>query len=327
MKNIYQSYLSILPVYFDWVNSNVFLRYNFSSRSFDDGKIKIDKVLEKKVEDYLAKRKNIPFAVAVICSEHGLSTVGQQESSIMNKSLIQDQNIIFDYPAIYMRSNTTVQNPSRNKIMGKRRNSGSKNGTLNTVSETEKEWPYSSWTSIIPYLNGSCTLMPGKESSGEIQWSQIDSDTLVYALPINKQGMWLLAMRKRFDDNRWSRRNIDEQPGKEDRKFFREFSSALTLRTVLKLNLEVDRLEEDSLIGKTLKQEELFIDYNNTSTQVVDSIKAELSLRSPSSKAYKLPLRKQGAKQERRPIKRLNKNSNNSHYDFFLGNLMDTLNG
>ena len=93
-----------------------------------------------------------------------------------------------------MAKSWTFQNPSRNKIMGKRWNSGSKNGTLNTVSETEKEWPYSSWTSIIPYLNGSCTLMPGKGSSGEIQWSQIDSDTLVYALPINKQGMWLLEI-------------------------------------------------------------------------------------------------------------------------------------
>lgn len=316
MGNIYQSLISVLPIYYDWVDSEVVPR---------NTKFKSTQGLEGKVEEFLGKRIGIPLAIAVVFSEHGPSVIGKETSFVANQCLVQNENVVSAFRTIYMRS-TINQNSHNKKLMGTRRNSGKKDIVIDNVLEKDANshvnfrvendsWPYTSWTSLVPYLKGTRSSVLDDDSA-EIQWSQIDSDTSLYIKSINNI-MWLLVMRKTSDENRWNRRS------KEEEKFFTEFSTALQLRGIFKTALEMSNLEFDSLIGKTLKQEELMVD------NCLESIIGELDLRSPSikSSSYSIAIRKRNAKKKLRPIKRLTDNSS-SHYAFFLGShLMDSLNG
>lgn len=340
MSNIYQSLISVLPIYFDWVDSDVVPRDKFRSRTRSgDSKFKSDQSLEGKVKEFLEKRIGNPLAIAVVFSEHGPSVIGKENSFIANQCLVQTENVISAFRTIYMRS-TINQNSPNKKVMGTRRNSGKKDIVIDNILEKDTNshinfrvendsWPYTSWTSLVPYLKGTCSSV-SEDDSAEKQWSQIDSDTSLYIESINNV-MWLLVMRKTSDENRWNRRTGEER-GKEEEKFFTEFSTALRLREIFKTMLEMSHLEFDLLVGETLKQEGLMVDNDNSRSQLLESIKGELGLRSPSIKSstYSIALRKRNAKKKLRPVKRPTTKTNNSssHYAFFLGShLMNSLNG
>jgi hypothetical protein len=334
MRNIYHSVISLLPIFFDWVGSDVVSRYGFNVSSFrsesGDNKYTPNQDLEANVEEFLEKRGGIPLAIAVVFSEHGSSVTGNDNSFITNQCVVaQAENIISAFPAVYMRSPINHNSPNK-------KNSGTKDPvavdtfekdtSTNFRVRTLHSWPYTSWTSLVSYLKRTLSSVSGDDSA-EIQWSQIDSETWVSSQSIN-DNMWLIAMRKSADDNRWNRKSNEERPGKEEEKFFIEFSTALRLRDIFKSVLETIHLESDSFVGETLKQEGLLFDNDSTRSQLLESFKGELGLRSSSSKvSYSVSLRKRSAKKSPRLIRQTTKISNNSsHCAFFLGShLMDSI--
>ena len=335
MRNIYYSMVNLTSILFDWVDSDVVSRYGFNVSSFRsescDNKYTPNQNLEANVEEFLEKRGGIPLAIAVVFSEHESSVTGNDNSCITKQCVVQTENIISAFPAVYMRSTINQNSPCK-----KRRNSGTKDPVaVNTFEKdtitnfrvnTLHSWPYTSWTSLVSYLKRTLSSV-SEDDSAEIQWSQIDSTTWVFSQSIN-DNMWLIAMRKSADDNRWNRRSNEDRPGKEEEKFLIEFSTALRLRDIFKSVLETIHLESDLFVGETLKQEGLLFDNDITRSQLLESFKGELGLRSSSSKvSYSVSLRKRSAKKSPRIIRQSTKISNNSsHCAFFLGShLMDSI--
>ena len=106
--------------------------------------------------------------------------------------------------SVYIR--TTIDHSFSGKMMGNRRNSGKRDNDYDHMLERNpckgissrievNSWPYTSWNNIIPMLKNTFSLS-SEGDSVEINWSQVDSDTSVYALPIHN-AMWFVTMKKR----------------------------------------------------------------------------------------------------------------------------------
>ena len=351
MCKVFQSVVSILPIYFESVGLDVFSRYGFQESSFHakPGNTRFwpNLDLEAKLEEFLRfqDRSGIPLAVAIVVdvpgihllrskSEHGSSIIRKEMSFTTNRYMLESDDILSAFPAVYIRSTTHINSSS--KTLDNRRNSGRKDNdderaveknprnSINSKIEVNS-WPHTSWNNLVPMLK---TINPLSSEAGldDISLSRIDEDTSAYISPINST-MWFVAMKKMTDHNRWSRPNDDELPKKEQ-QFFRNFAASLRLTNVFNINLGTNNLKMDSILNElnnTLKGDKMS-DCDDTS-HLLESFNRIFALRSPSNK-YSLQL---GG--EKPPvIPRLSKEQPKlspkypSHFAFFLGShLMDSI--
>jgi len=335
MRKIFHSLVSVLPFYFDWVDTNGFQMSSFRINPGD----RLGQDLERKLVEYLRseERNGTQLAIAVVfdvtgCnmfhlkSEHRPSKIAKEKSLSTGQCRIQADDFLALFPAVYMRGTIHV-NSATTQLMRARRNSSTKDTGGNhelekdicTRTTSGIDWPYTTWNRLIPLLKGNLQLVPTKDYG--IQWSQIDSETSVYVSSIN-HSMWLVAMKKSADENRWNRRSCEE------REFFNNFSSALRLRDIFKSVFEIRRLELDSLsikLSEALKEDKPSGD--NCTSSLLDSFKEILGLPSHNPS---IPLQKQSVPKIPIHGKILPGSSlkNRSHHAFFLGShLMDSIDG
>ena len=351
MCQVYQSFVSVLPIYFESVGLDVISRYGFQESSFrvkhGDNKCGPILELETKIAEFLRfeERNGAPLAIAVVAdvagfhmhrlkSNHGSSIIGKEELSSTNHCIPEPDDVLSAFPAVYLR--TTIDHNLSSKMLGNRRNSGKKkndndyileiNPSKGVSSRIEKNsWPFTSWHNIIPMLK-NITPSSLETNFSEINWSQVDSDTSVYASPIHN-AMWFVAMKKTNDDNRWNRRN-DEERTRKERQFFSDFSASLRLSDIFKTNLKIHNNDADSLLNElshTLVGDRL-LDNDDTS-QLLESFKRIFGLRSLANK-HSIQFRKRNATDSPELFKGLPTwySTYPSHYAFFLGSqLMDSL--
>ena len=300
MCKVYQSFVAMLPVYFESVDSDVISRYGFQESSF---RVKpgANLDIESKVEEFLRfeERSGIPFAIAVVASVAGFHIyrsisnydsliIGKEKSSSSSRDILEPSDILSVYPVVYLR--TTTDHSLSGKILGARRNSGKKDhdydntldknraGDINSKIEMNS-WPYTSWNNIVPVLKNSIPLS-SDDDSVRIDWSQVDSDTSICTSPLDSM-MWLVAMKKKNNDSRWNRRN-DEERTRKERQLFWDLSTSLRLRDVFKSNLKKDSDDVDPLLSElsnTLIGNRL-LDNDDTS-QLLEALKRIFGLRLP----------------------------------------------
>lgn len=346
---IYQSFVSMLPIYFESVSSDVLSRYGYQESSFrkkpGENRYGPNPNLEPKLEEFLRfeERSGTPFALAVVANvdrfhmhrsifNHGSLFGGKEKASNISRSVLESGDILSEFPAVFIRT-TTDQHLSSN-LLGARRNSGKKeeydytlekNGSNNISLRRQKNsWPFTSWSNIVPMLKNTMLLSPDDDPLG-MNWSQVDSDTSIYASPLDDV-MWLVAMKKINDDSRWNRRHDEERSTKE-RQFFSDISTSLRLRDVFKSNLKMNSDDTYRILNEltnTLVANTRLLDNDNTS-QLLELFKKIFGLRSQNNK-HSIRFRKQNATVSPKSLEGLQTWSSPlpSHFAFFLGgNLMN----
>ena len=344
MSTIYQSFVSMLPIYFEPVSSDVLSRYGYQESSFcikpGENRYGPNPNLESKLEEFLRfeERSGTPFALAVVANvdgfhmhrsifNHGSLFSGKEKASNISRSILESGDIFSEFPAVFVRT-TTDQHLSGN-LLGARRNSGKKdeydytlekNRSNNIILRGQKNsWPFTSWNSIVPMLKNTMLLRPDDDPLG-MNWSQVDSDTSIYVSPLDDM-MWLVAMKKVNDDSRWNRRHDEERATKE-RQFFSDISTSLRLRDVFKSNLKTNSDETYRLLNElinTLVANSRLLDNDNTS-QLLELFKKIFGLRSPNNK-HSIRFRKQSPTVSPKSLEGLQTWSSPlpSHFAFFLG--------
>eukprot|EP00532_Pseudo-nitzschia_australis_P002521 CAMPEP_0168193236 /NCGR_PEP_ID=MMETSP0139_2-20121125/18493_1 /TAXON_ID=44445 /ORGANISM="Pseudo-nitzschia australis, Strain 10249 10 AB" /LENGTH=594 /DNA_ID=CAMNT_0008116567 /DNA_START=81 /DNA_END=1863 /DNA_ORIENTATION=- len=215
MCKIFQSFVSILPIYFDCVSSDVIARYGFLESSFrekpGENRFGPHLDLETKLEEFLRlqERNGTSLVVAVVVdvsclnvlrsnSESCSSFNGKEKSLNMNQFLYETGDILSSFPAVYLAS--TMQDTLSSKILTNHRSSVRKDIDSDHAIENDPKmglnsriemdsWPYSSWDNLVPLFRSTTSPLNAEDDSVEIHWSQIDSDTLVYVSSIH-EAMW-----------------------------------------------------------------------------------------------------------------------------------------
>jgi hypothetical protein len=343
MWKVYHSFVAILPFYFESVGLDIMSRHGFQESSFrskpEENKHDANQDLEAKLEEFLRfeERSGTPLAIALVAdvaafhmlrsaSNHSALIIGKEKSLKANRRKLEPDDILSAYPVVYMR--TTADHDLSSKILGSRRNVDndltSEKDRFKGVNARKEmiSWPFTSWSNIIPVLKNTLSLI-AETDSVEVNWSQVDSETSIYASSVNNS-MWFVAMKRKSDDNRWNRRN-DEERTRKEKQFLTEFSSCLRLVDVFKSNVktgkdDVNRLSNE--LSRTLSGDRLFD--NDDKSQLLESFRRIFGLRSP----HTFPFRKQNTTMSPEFFNGLNTWSSTcpGHYAFFLGSpLMDSL--
>eukprot|EP00531_Pseudo-nitzschia_arenysensis_P018553 CAMPEP_0116127434 /NCGR_PEP_ID=MMETSP0329-20121206/6838_1 /TAXON_ID=697910 /ORGANISM="Pseudo-nitzschia arenysensis, Strain B593" /LENGTH=593 /DNA_ID=CAMNT_0003621533 /DNA_START=606 /DNA_END=2390 /DNA_ORIENTATION=+ len=350
MSNVYQSFVSMLPIYFQSVSSDVLSRYGYQESSFrikpGENKPGQNLNLESKFEEFLRfeERSGTPFALAVVASvddfhmhrslsKPGSIFSGKEKTSNINRSMLESFDLLSEFPAVFIR--TTTDQYSSGNLLGARRNSGKKDEYDYTMAKKRSShiqsrvemnsWPFTSWGNVIPMLKNHMLLSPDGDSL-EMNWSQVDSDTSIYASPIDDV-MWLVAMKKANDESRWNRRYDDEERATKEKQFFSDILASLRLRDIFKSNLKVSSGDTDRLLNElsnTMVANTRLLDTDNSS-QLLESFKRIFGLRSLNTK-YSGHFQNQNAMLTPKSVEDLRTGSSPlpSHFAFFLGShLMD----
>ncbi len=346
---MYQSFVSMLPIYFQYVNSDVLSRYGYQESSFrikpGENKPAQNLNLESKLEEFLRfeERSGTPFALAVVASVDDFhmhrspskpSSIfsGKEKKSNINRSMLESSDFLSEFPAVFIR--TTPDQYLSGNLLGARRTSGKKDeydytvakkrsNNVNSTAETNA-WPFTSWGNIVPMLKNHMLLSPDDDSL-EMNWSQVDSDTSIYASPIDDV-MWLVAMKKVNDESRWNRRHDEERATKE-KQFFLDILASLRLRDVFKSNLKTSGSDTNRLLNElsNARVSNTRLLDNDNNGQLLESFKKIFGLRSLNSR-HSSHFRKQNATVSPKSVEDLHMRSSPlpGHFSFFLGShLMD----
>jgi len=346
---IFQSIILVLPIYFDRLSSDVIARYGFQESSFH-GKPgenrfgqKLD--LEVKLEEFLRlqERNGTSLVVAVVVDLAGFSIlssklknsspiIGNEKPSITIQYLYETGAFLSSFPVVFLAS--TMQGTISSRLLINRRNSARKeiesehilennpNRRVNSGIEMDS-WPFTSWNNVVSLLTTTTNPSSVMDDSVEVHWSQVDSDTLVFKSLIH-EAMWFVAMKKTVDENRWSRRNGEELPRKEE-QFLMEFAGSLRLRGFFESALQVCQHELDSRVidlGTLLNTDRIW----ENDYQLIELLQQKLGLRSPTHK-YSFRKVKQNSTTSPKYTQGLATSSlkNPSHFSFFLGSDLATL--
>jgi len=342
MCSVYKSFVSILPIYHGDACFDVNSCYGFKDSSIsatNQGNRFGPNDLEVKLDEFLQfeDRCGASVAIAVVAdvaafhtlrskSNHSLLITGK-EKSLSSNQYDADHNDS-EYHALYFRG--TIDHNSSKKISASRGNHGKKDCDHDHLLKKKhcrgislrtkvNCWPYTSWNNITLVLKNTL-LSRSKDDSAEIDWSQVDSETLVYASCIHS-GMWFVAMKKIRDE---IRRNDDEHTITKERQFLTDFQSSLRLRDTIKSDLRIKDENTDPLL-KVFSDTFIrgrFLDTNDLG-ELVESFKKLFGLNSQGHK-HSLSYRKIDTKISPKFLKI--PSAYPSHYAFFLGNdLVDLL--
>jgi hypothetical protein len=345
MKNLWQSLVSVLPIFF-----NSFTGYEksaFEPPTKDRLGPAVD--LETKVLEFLRTEEKTgpPLAIAVVfdatrrvCSantsflERGFSSC--EDSMPINASSpgvsVGDQNALLNFPAIYMRNTTNPIASPKSLISRRYSEKVEGNENLNVGRDpnpmaVNSSWPFTSWPNLIALLKG-VVRSPLRQLGTPlpIHWLQVDAETSFHATPVN-DSMWLVCMLKTSDENRWHRRKISKLAEEEIQYFFNEFARHLQFSEMLNPAhvLEIRRQKMGSksfpvdLGEKLLLQRRDFFRDDDNFIDLLQSLKEDLGLRSPRYKetrdaSYRLGFR---VKSPAKP--RLHRDIKDNHFVFFLG--------
>mmetsp|Transcript_3775 Transcript_3775/g.9898 ORF Transcript_3775/g.9898 Transcript_3775/m.9898 type:complete len:733 (+) Transcript_3775:123-2321(+) len=351
MCNVYKSFVSMLPFYFESISSDAVSRYGFQQSQFraknwnETSGPGLD--LEAKLDDYLRTegRSGIPLAIGVVAdvsvvhmlrlkSNHG-SFIGKQQSLNSRQGRLDPDDILSAYPAVYMRITTQYNSTGR---MFPRNSVKQENGNDALMDESPttgvdsrvdtNHWPYTSWNNMVKKKFKNTLSSNAEEEYLKIQWSQIDPHTSVFASSICN-AMWFVAMKKTNDDNRLNRRN-DEERSRKERQFFSYFITSLQLKDVFKRNLKTNDNDIGSLLhelSNTLVRDRLLT--NHDANGLLESFKRIFGLRSWGDK-HRMKFRTWSTNtfHEHRTGVSSWVSISSSHFNFFLGkNLMASLSG
>lgn len=258
--------------------------------------------------------------------ENSPQLVANEKPSNTIQFLFETGAFLSSFPAVFLAS--TMQDTMSSRFLTNRRNSSRKdtdsdhilennpNVHLNSRIEMDS-WPFTSWNNLVSLLTSTSNPSSTMDDSAEINWAQIDSDTLVCASLIH-EAMWFVAMKKTADENRWNRRSGEESPMKEQ-QFLMGFANSLRLRGVFESGLKLCRLELDSSmidLSSILSTDRIWEDDDH----FMELLQQKLGIRSPTHK-YSFRKVKQSATKSPKHTKRLSvlASKNPSHFAFFLG--------
>ena len=348
MCNVYQSFVSMLPFYFESVGSNAYSRYGFHESCFrvknwnERSGPSLD--LESKLDDYLRSegRSGVPLAIGVVAdvsainilrlkSNHGGPSIGKQQSLNTGQGRPESDDILSAYPAVYMRivtdSNSTGRMYHKNSVKQDNDNDCLLEQSPSIDSRMDvNHWPYTSWNNIVKKVLKNTLSSSSEEEHFKISWSQVDPHTSVFASSICN-AMWFVAMKKTNDDDQWNRRN-DEERARKERQIFSHFITSLQLKGVFKRSLKINYNDTGSLsyeLSNALVRNRLL--ENQDANRLLESFKRIFGVRSSGDK-HRMSFRTRYTNRSPEHLKGLPSWSSScpSHFTFFLGkSLMDSL--
>ena len=289
MSAIYHSFISMLPIFFASVHSDVLSRYEYKESSFcatagESFRQGTNLCIESKVEEAL-QLFGTPCAIAMVTSRsvsnYGSLTFGFDTVPSKGRNIPDHRDALSAYPLLFMR--TTGDSSLSGRMMG------------------ENSWPYTSWDNIVAFLLSS------DDDSVRLDWSRIDESTTVLASRLDHL-VWLVAIKKTNDDGRWNRRKNDDEHARKEKEAFIDLKNSLRFRNVFKSSLSD---EVDPIFGSR------FLESDNID-HLLESFKRIFGLRSPNRHQRTQLRHESGTGTWSTPLP--------SHFAFFLGvHLLDSM--
>jgi hypothetical protein len=331
MFSVWRSLISTFPIFFERQTASTNSLYGFQNSSFEisiPNRFGPSQDLESKIKEFLRteERTGSPLAVCVVYDANRSATLSglQLNFSASGDASVEatqnlEQNLLSKFPALYVR--TTASVPASPIVLRRKDKDNIGEDDKPHLIETEKVWPYSSWTSVLGLLT-SITNVNSTLDSCHVDWLPVDDDTMCHATPIN-DSFWFVIMTKTTEENRWHRRRTSTLVDEEILQFFQEVSRSLQFDQMFQSAHNLSKMFDSGSCFPVRK----LMEQANDPVELLHSFKEELGLRSPRSKetldtSYGLRFRKgKRMKSPSTPSKLQPRESiaNRSHLAFFLG--------